>query len=416
MGSDANQKLLVIGTVFPEPNSSAAGARMLQIIDVFKLQNYQITFASTASDSDFMVNLPELGIEKVAIKLNHPSFDEFIKTLNPDVVLFDRFITEEQFGWRVSDNCPNSLRILDTEDLHCLRAARQNAYQANQEFNTDLLLKEPITKREIASILRCDLSLIISSYEMKILKEIFKIDISLLMYLPFMLTKITKKEQNGWKKFEDRKDFISIGNFLHEPNYQAVLYLKKHIWPLIHAALPQAKMRIYGAYPSQKLMQLHQEKQNFYVMGRVQSVNEVMQNASVCLAPLPFGAGLKGKVIDAMQNGTPCVLTAIAAEGMFGDLAANGFIANEPTDFAKKAVEIYISIELFEQFQANGVKAVNQLYDKSKWQKLFLARVNNLIENLDQHRLNNFMGAMLQHHTLNSTKYLAKWIEEKNSK
>jgi glycosyltransferase involved in cell wall biosynthesis len=416
MGSDANQKLLVIGTVFPEPNSSAAGARMLQIIDVFKLQNYQITFASTASDSDFMVNLPELGIEKVAIKLNHSSFDQFIKALNPDVVLFDRFITEEQFGWRVSENCPNSLRILDTEDLHCLRAARQNAYQANQEFNTDLVVKEPITKREIASILRCDLSLIISSYEMKILKEIFKIDISLLMYLPFMLTKITKKEQNGWKKFEDRKDFISIGNFLHEPNYQAVLYLKKHIWPLIHAALPQAKMRIYGAYPSQKVTQLHQEKQNFYVMGRAQSVNEVMQNASVCLAPLPFGAGLKGKVIDAMQNGTPCVLTAIAAEGMFGDLAANGFIANEPADFAKKAVEIYSSIELFEQFQANGVKAVNQLYDKSKWQKLFLARVNNLIENLDQHRLNNFMGAMLQHHTLNSTKYLAKWIEEKNSK
>jgi glycosyltransferase involved in cell wall biosynthesis len=251
---------------------------------------------------------------------------------------------------------------------------------------------------------------------MKILKELFKIDISLLMYLPFMLTKITKKEQNGWNKFEDRKDFISIGNFLHEPNYQAVLYLKKHIWPLIHAALPQAKMRIYGAYPSQKVTQLHQEKQNFYVMGRAQSVNEVMQNASVCLAPLPFGAGLKGKVIDAMQNGTPCVLTAIAAEGMFGDLAANGFIANEPADFAKKAVEIYSSIELFEQFQANGVKAVNQLYDKSKWQKLFLARVNNLIENLDQHRLNNFMGAMLQHHTLNSTKYLAKWIEEKNSK
>jgi glycosyltransferase involved in cell wall biosynthesis len=416
MESDANQKLLVICTVFPEPNSSAAGARMLQIIDVFKLQNYQITFASTASDSDFMVNLPELGIEKVAIKLNHSSFDEFIKALNPDVVLFDRFITEEQFGWRVSENCPNSLRILDTEDLHCLRAARQNAYQANQEFNTDLVVKEPITKREIASILRCDLSLIISSYEMKILKEIFKIDHFLLLYLPFMLTKITKKEQNGWNKFEDRKDFISIGNFLHEPNYQAVLYLKKHIWPLIHAALPQAKMRIYGAYPSQKVTQLHQEKQNFYVMGRAQSVNEVMQNASVCLAPLPFGAGLKGKVIDAMQNGTPCVLTAIAAEGMFGDLAANGFIANEPTDFAKKAVEIYISIELFEQFQANGVKAVNQLYDKSKWQKLFLARVNNLIENLDQHRLNNFMGAMLQHHTLNSTKYLAKWIEEKNSK
>ena len=72
------QKVLVIGTVFPEPNSSAAGSRMLQLIAAFKAQNYEIIFASAAADSEFMVDLVELGVEKVSIKLNDESFDEYI--------------------------------------------------------------------------------------------------------------------------------------------------------------------------------------------------------------------------------------------------------------------------------------------------------------------------------------------------
>ena len=119
------QQLLIIGFVWPEPNSSAAGGRMLQLISLFTDEGYSITFASPAQDSDFMVNLEGYGVDKISIALNCSSFDAFVKELNPTVVLFDRFMMEEQFGWRVAENCPNALRLLDTEDLHCLRLARQ---------------------------------------------------------------------------------------------------------------------------------------------------------------------------------------------------------------------------------------------------------------------------------------------------
>ncbi len=74
------------------------------------------------------------GVRKKSIELNSSSFDDFAVELNPDVVLFDRFMIEEQFGWRIIENCPKAIRILDTEDLHCLRTARQKAFKEKQNF------------------------------------------------------------------------------------------------------------------------------------------------------------------------------------------------------------------------------------------------------------------------------------------
>src|SRR5690606_21940569 len=98
--------------------SSAAGSRMMQLIHYFKDLGAKITFASVAKLGEHPSDLKALGVEKVQIQLNHSSFDDFIKTLNPEAVVFDRYMTEEQFGWRVAECCPDSIRILDTEDLH----------------------------------------------------------------------------------------------------------------------------------------------------------------------------------------------------------------------------------------------------------------------------------------------------------
>lgn len=412
--SKSIQKVLIIGTVFPEPNSSAAGSRMLQLIAAFKSQNYEIIFASAASDSEFMVDLAEQGVEKVSIKLNDESFDEYAKVLNPDLVLFDRFMSEEQFGWRVTENCPDAIKVLDTEDLHCLRIARQKAYKAKIDFYLDDLLDEDLAKREIASILRCDLSLVISSYEMRVLKEIFVIDGALLLYIPFMLPQITSEVKKKWLPFAERNHFISIGNFLHEPNYQAVLYLKTEIWPLIIKKMPTAQVHVYGAYVTDKVNQLNNVKEGFLIKGRANSVNEVMGRAKVCLCPLVFGAGLKGKLVDAMQNGTPNVSTPIAVEGMREGLTWSGFVANTPKDFADDAVKLYENEEMWYKFQLNGTNIINQLFDEKNWQAKLISTIKRLNQNIQEHRKYNFYGAMMQHHTQMSTKYLSKWIEEKN--
>ncbi|MDI1306718.1 MAG: glycosyltransferase [bacterium] len=408
------QKLLVNGFVWPEPNSSAAGGRMMQLISLFKAQGFSITFASPAQNSEFMVDLEEHEVDKKSIELNNSSFDDFVKELNPTVVLFDRFMMEEQFGWRVAENCPNALRLLDTEDLHCLRLARQKAFKEHRLFSVTDLFLEDVAKREIASILRCDLSLMISEFEMELLKSVFKIDKTLLYYLPFLLEPIEIAQLQELPLFENRKNFIFIGNFLHEPNWNAVQYLKETIWPLIRKELPQAVLHIYGAYPSQKVLQLHNNKEGFLIMGRANDAQEVVCNARVVLAPLRFGAGIKGKLLEAMLCGTPSVTTTIGGESMFGDLPWNGFIVDEPSIFADRAVQLYQDEIIWQQAQHSGIKIINKRYQKKIFEDDFSKVVELLQSDLQKHRLTNFMGAMLQHHTLNSTKYMSRWIEAKN--
>lgn len=406
-------KLLIIGTVFPEPNSSAAGSRMLQLVEVFQQHGYEVTFASAAAESEFAVNLSSIGVQQVSIKMNCSSFDDFINELNPQMVLFDRFMTEEQFGWRVAENCPKALRVLDTEDLHCLRHARHQALKEKREFATaDLLNKH--AKREIASIYRCDLSLIISEYEVELLKTVFKVDEALPHYLPFMLDSVTEEDQKAWLPFEERKQFVTIGNFLHPPNWDAVQYLKSDIWPLIRKQLPEAEMHVYGAYCSDKHRQLHSEKDGFLIKGRAESAAGVISKARVLLAPLRFGAGLKGKLVEAMQYGTPSVTTSIGAEAMHGNLPWSGEVADSPDDFAQAAVRLYTDKAAWKIAQQNGASIINKVYPKERLGTAFIERLEELQSNLKSHRNQNFTGSMLMHHTMRSTEFMSRWIEAKN--
>ncbi|MFB9057924.1 glycosyltransferase family 4 protein [Mariniflexile ostreae] len=409
-----NKHLLVIGFVWPEPKSSAAGSRMMQLLLAFQAQEYHITFASPCAKSENAFNLEDIGITQASITLNDYSFDEFIKKLDPSVVLFDRFMMEEQFGWRVAAQCPNAFRVLDTEDLHSLRKGRHQAFKDKKNFD-DAYLFNDTAKREIASIYRCDLSLIISEAEMALLINRFKIDKSLLFYLPFMLDRIPEHAIAQLPKFKERQNFISIGNFLHEPNYNAVLYLKDRIWPLLRKQLPKVSLNIYGAYASQKVNQLHNEKDGFLIKGFADNAHKVMQEAKVCLAPIRFGAGLKGKLVDAMQNGTPSVTTNIGAEGLYGHTEPNGFIEDNTEEFVNKAVLLYQNETLWNTCRDYGFKTVNKRFDKISLQKQLFNRITEISQHLKTHRTHNFIGQMLQHHTMQSTKFMSKWIEAKNA-
>lgn len=405
--------LLIIGFVWPEPNSSAAGRRMLQLINFFLEWDFKIFFASTAQENEYNFDLSILNVEKINIQLNSDTFDEIIKSLNPDVFLFDRFTTEEQFGWRVSKNCPDALKILDTEDLHSLRTVRGLKVKQNLPFELKDLLSEDLSKREIASILRCDLTLMVAEFEMQLLKDFFKIDTKLLFYLPIVFSE-KELQYSSPISFEERSDFMFIGNFWHEPNWDAVLYLKKEIWPLIRKELPNAKLKIYGAYPSQKVFDLQNKKENFYVLGRALDAQKAIEEAKILLAPLRFGAGIKGKLLEAMQYGTPSITTDIGAESINGNLQWNGFIENNPHEIATKAILLYQEKNLWEQAQINGKIILRERFNEEIFKENFKKEIEFLNNNIHSHRENNFMGALLMHHSMKSTEYMSKWIQEKN--
>jgi glycosyltransferase involved in cell wall biosynthesis len=407
-------RLLVIGYVWPEPTSSAAGSRMLQLLQLFQQQQWQIIYASPAAESEHMQDIESQGIDRVHIELNNSSFDKFISECQPDIVLFDRFMMEEQFGWRVEQHCPQALRMLESVDLHCLRHARQQANKQQREVSRQDYHSD-IAKREIASIHRCDLTLIISSAEMEYLGNVYQVDKQILYYIPFMLDPVDGDQAgNQLPGFRQRQHFIFIGNFLHAPNWDAVLYLKQSIWPMIRSHLPQAQLHIYGSYTPDKARQLHQQSEGFIIAGRADDVGQVMQQARVCLAPLRFGAGLKGKLIDAMQFGTPSVTSSIGAEGMHADMPWNGCIEDDAEEFAVAAARLYQQESLWSVAQQNGFNIINKLYNKTDLGQGLIDKIMSVRKNLEQHRLDNFTGAMLSHHSMKSTKYMSRWIEEKN--
>lgn len=402
-------KVLIISSVWVEPNSSAAGSRMLQLIRFFQAEKYIVEYASIASISEFSFDLSTLNITQHAIQINDSSFDELVLQINPTIVLFDRFMVEEQFGWRISDVLPNAIKILDTEDLHCLRYARQEGIKKNSSldllnYNTD------VAKREIASVFRCDLSLIVSDYEMNVLQTVFQVPASILFYLPLWIDNLVKKAPD----FESKHDFVFIGNFYHEPNWDSVLVLKNEIWPKLKNLLPKAKLNIYGAYPTQKVQQLHNPKERFFIHGRAESAEEVIRAARVLVAPIRFGAGIKGKLLECMQYGTPSVTSSIGAEAMRDNLPWNGFIADDYTDFIKKTVELYSNEQVWNEAVENGYEILQHKFLFSIYKDVFISTLNTLQSNLETHRKSNFIGQMLQFHTMRSTEFMSRWIEEKN--
>jgi len=397
--------LVIIGIVIPEPASTAAGHRMMQLMQLFSENHYRITFLTASNNIEFS---EKIEVEK--IEINNESFDEKIRNLNPDIVLFDRYVTEEQFGWRVSESCPNAIKILDTEDLHFLREARRKAFVDKRIVeNRDLV--NDVFKREMASVLRCDLSLIISEVEYQLLINQFRINPEILLYIPFLTEKIEKNKT----PFAKRKHFVSIGNFLHEPNWQTVLKLKS-IWKSIRKQLPEAELHIYGAYASDKVYLLHNEKEGFLVKGRAENVEFIFNEYRILLAPIPFGAGLKGKLWESMQFGLPNVTTTVGAEAMHKDLPWNGFIEDSDDMFVEKAIELYQSQSLWNLANENAYEILKQMFDKQLYVGLFWERISKIEDHLQAHRNENYLGKILQHHQLNSTKYMSRWIEEKNRK
>ncbi len=416
-----NTTALIIGYVWPEPHSSAAGSRMLQLIRALQDGGYQVHYASPAEFSEHAADLPVLGISPQRITLNCSSFDEYVQTLNPALVLFDRFMMEEQFGWRVEQQCPQALRILDTEDLHCLRHARheQLKYAVKEQGDTTVLplqvenrfLFSELAVREIAAILRCDLSLMISTAEMELLQQRFQVPATQLLYLPFMEHNRSPEHIQG---FSARQHFVAIGNFRHEPNWDAVRYLKEQIWPRIRRQLPQAELHIYGAYPPPKATQLHNVREGFLVKGWAADALQVVQQARVMLAPLRFGAGLKGKLIDAAQVGTPAVTSGVGAEGMYRSGAEPALIVDDTEALADAAVRLYTDEGLWHSLQQHGLRLIDDRFSYSEHAPRFLQTVQQLSSDIDAHRSQHFYNRMLRHHSLKSTQYMAQWIEAKN--
>ena len=399
---------LLIAKNWPEPASTAAGRRTLDVLDLIRESGYRVEIASPAESTPFQADLNALGYPTHAIEVNDDGFDAWVRSLDPALVIYDRFVMEEQFGWRVRAECPDAMTLLDTSDFHSLREARHTALKTGQPLD----LFNDTALREVAAMARCDLVLMISRVEIDLLQRELQIPTDRLLYLPFLVK--TLPNPADWPRFEDRTHLVMIGGFKHAPNRDAVQWFQRAIWPRVRQALPEVECHVYGAYADHAVQQWHSPKTGFLIKGRAADALETLSRYRVNLAPLRFGAGQKGKILEGWLSGTPTVTTPIGAEAMAPPSAWGYPISDQPDRIAETVVSLYRDEHHWTEVQARGLDALKSGFSHQHHAEGFIQCLRTVAGRLSEHRHRNLWGRILWHSQYRATEYMSRWIEAKN--
>jgi glycosyltransferase involved in cell wall biosynthesis len=389
--------------VWPEPRSSAAGVRTHELARLLREQGYSVHGFSPCTENEAMREWQDLGVVCHHQPANESSIEEKLKTISPEIVIYDRFVMEEQFGWRLRTAWPNATHVIDTQDLHCLRRAREKANKRgeagaprNEDFGEDLV-------RELASLHRADACFVVSSFEHQWLLG-QQYDANRVFTLPF-----SAPLEAHIPSFEERAGFCFLGNFRHAPNLDGVLWMVKEIWPLIRARIPKAELHLYGAYPPAQISCLD-GKMGVRAGGPVRDHRAALRSHRLLLAPLRFGAGIKGKVLESWASGTPVVGTPMAFEGISKTEAQAA-----AADFAERAVALYENQAAWKEAQAHGLSTVEENFSAEAVRAALQNFLGVIPERRTQWRA-SLTGRMLRLQVNNASKYFSMWIEAKNKK
>jgi len=388
--------------------------------------NYDIYYCS----SQKQVKIPEelfskFGVNSVHIpQINDPEVDRVIDYVNPNIVIYDRFITEEQFNWRIRERCPDAVTFIDTQDLHFLRHIREHLknngssitetknFQISLNNTPDHLMNGVL--RELSSMHRTDATIVSSSFERDYLIHNFNFPAEKIIHAPFFYSLHQRRLDFNLSK---RKDFVVIGNFSHLPNKDALLWLKQSIWSKIRDYIPNAKLHVYGANPTKEDMELTDESESFYVKGPIKEdkLFLTLSKYRVNLAPLRFGAGIKGKVVDNWIAGTPTVTTSIGSEGMDDDGTWGGLIANTEDGFVEAATTLYLEPKIWKECQNDGFRLLNDLFEKKMNENNLQNDMNRIIRDAKSMKNRDWIKSILFMNSNNYMKELSKKIEIKEA-
>lgn len=316
--------------------------------------------------------------------------------------------------------------------MHALRRARQRTVEAGGGV-VEALASVPTASdtdlnRELASVLRSDLTMVCSEAELYLLTTRYHILPDKLVHAPFFCNPPKgAAEQVPWEK---RHGFVTVGSFRHPPNVDSVQWLAETVWPLVRARLPTATMDVFGSYPTSKVERLHDPKSGLRIRGFAKDLS-AMNSARVLLCPLRFGAGIKGKIVDAWNFGLPVVTTPIGAEGIVSGatnlMPLPGNPANAAISWggfwdcvtaeqvAEAAVKLHENKEIWQVAQSTGISLVNLLFPKDANISIVLRAIDRTISNLSKIRDHDYAGSVLWFHTSRSTLYFSKWIELKET-
>lgn len=392
--------------VWPEPRSSAAGVRTHELARILISAGYEVEAFSPCAENEAMREWEALGVRCRPCPANESSVESFLACEQPALVIYDRFIMEEQFGWRLRQLWPAALHLIDTQDLHAVRRARERfarregvagapEFPPEAEYGDDLL-------RELASLHRADACFVVSAWERNWLLE-RGLEPDRVLTLPF-----SAALEPATPAFGERSGFCFLGNFRHPPNLDGVLWFARELWPELRRALPGATLSLYGAYPPAQISQLD-GKHGIRVPGPVRDHRSALKKHRVLVAPLRYGAGIKGKVLEAWACGTPVAGTRMAFEGLGAD--AQSSACPTPAELIARAVHLHEDEPAFHAAAGLGARTLQGAFSPEAVRKTLLDFLSGA--NQEKWRA-SLTGRMLRLQQNNATKYFSLWIEAKN--
>ena len=267
-----------------------------------------------------------------------------------DFVIVCRHYVAANYVNLIRRHCPQARFLFDTIDLHYLREQRL----ADLEDSLPLRRSAAQTRRsELSVIGHADATILVSPTEVEVLKKDAP---EARVHVISNIHQVVGSQ----KPFEDRQDIFFVGGFQHPPNIDAAQWFCQEVWPLIRQQLPELKFHLIGSKATEQVKALHGNGVVFH--GFVPRLEPFLDGCRLAVAPLRYGAGVKGKVNLSMSRGQPVVATPAAVEGTHARDGQDVLVASEPRAFADAVVRLYQDETLWNRLSANGQKNVEKYF------------------------------------------------------
>ncbi len=351
--------VLIVDSIIPEMDRDSGSRRLFHIIQIILDRGFNVFLMADTKEYRFKNDYCQM-YKNMGVVVYEPRLDA-----NQKLIDRQKFIQlvglHIQFAWLHRPDIffkyyasvkrhSNAKLIFDMVDFHYLRLKREWEHQ-----------KEPSLEKAMKNYLEMELH---NAEMADVVVPITEEDKNFLLPLLRNKTELIvvgnihqfKNDNPDFKSFHQRKNLLFIGSFIHAPNLDAVKYLHDKMLPLLTKELPDVKMDIIGSYPPPEILNLNSE--NFRVLGFVEDISECFNAAKLFVAPLAYGAGIKGKIGQSLEFGLPLVTTKIGAEGF--DFSPNENLMVAPIDtpevFAEKILSLYTDESLWNRVSTHSEK------------------------------------------------------------
>ena len=349
------RRILVIDAQVIRPDHDAGSLQKFHHLRLLQSLGYKVTFApdNLQFDGDYTRNLQRLGIECIYMP-HYSSVARFIeaRATEFDYVMLCRPYVAIRYIELIRKTAPRAGIIYDTVDLHYLRERRQ----AQVENNPLMAERAERTRADELKLIReSDATIVVSPVEQTLLaEEVPGANVHVMQ--------LVMPEEPEGPDFESRRDLVFIGGFQHTPNVEAVLYFVNEVLPSILERLPGLRFQIIGSRPTPEIEALAGE--HVEVLGFQKDIAPYFNACRVMVAPLRYGAGIKGKLGTSFSFGVPVVATSIAAEGMYAEHERDLLIADDAAAFADAVVRLYTDTALWQRLAEGGRRLVRERYSE----------------------------------------------------